>query len=104
MEFELLNYKTSFLNPTLKWVAPILYMAALVMCVQAYKNYGGIFKQAMQVLVFTLIVGALAFFFRVSGDIVLPDFKWGESLFYLVFVVLNVFVASRFLKVIREIK
>jgi len=103
MELELLNYKASIMNPALKWIAPILYLTALAMLVQAYRNYGGIFKQAMLMLVFTLSVGVLAYFFRVGGDLILPNFKWGESLFYLTFVVLNIFVAAKFLKVIREV-
>ena len=103
MEFDLLNYKTSLLNPTLKWIAPLLYLMALAMLMQAYRNYGGIFKQAMLMLVLTLGIGVLAYFFRVGGDLILPNFKWGESLFYLTFVVLNIFVAAKFLKVIREV-
>ena len=104
MELELLNYKTSILNPALKWIAPLLFLVAFAMLVQAYNNYGGIFKQAMKVLLFTLGIGVLAFFFRVSGDVILPNFKWGESLFYLTFVILNILVAAKFLRVIREVE
>ena len=66
MELELLNYKTSILNPALKWIAPVLFLIAFAMLVQAYNNYGGIFKQAMKVLLFTLGVG-------VRRDNDLPD-------------------------------
>ena len=104
MEIELLNYKTSFLNPMLKWIAPVLFLIAFVMIMKAYNNYGGIFKDTMRLLVISVLVGVLAFFFRVGGDVILPNFKWGESIFYLLFVVFNILVALKFLKVIKELK
>ena len=104
MNLELLNYNTSFLSPMLKWIAPILFLLASVMLAKTYRNYGGVFKDAMGLLVTSVFVGALAFLFRVGGDFILPNFKWGESLFYLVFVVFNVIVAAKFLKLIKEFK
>ena len=104
MEFELFNYKTSFLNPLLKWIAPFLFLIALTLVIRAYKYYGGVLKDAMMVLGICLLVGVLAFFFRVGGDIILPNFKWGESIFQLVFVLFNIVVAAKFLRVMREVK
>lgn len=103
MNLDLLNYNTSFLSSMLKWIAPILLLLASVMLTKAYRNYGGIFKDAMGFLVISVFVGVLAFLFRVGGDLILPNFKWGESLFYLVFVIFNVVVAAKFLKVIKEV-
>lgn len=104
MDLDLLNYNTSFLSPMLKWAAPILFLLASIMLAKAYRNYGGVFKDAVGLLVASVFVGALAFLFRVGGDLILPNFKWGESLFYLVFVVFNIIVAAKFLKVIKEFK
>lgn len=104
MELELLNYQTSFLSLLLKWGAPVLFLLASLMLAKAYRNYGGVFKNAMGLLVTSVVVGALAFFFRVGGDMILPNFKWGESLFYLILVIFNIVVAAKFLKVIKEFK
>lgn len=104
MELELLNYKTSFLNPLFKWIAPVLFVFALALFIKASANYGGVFKAAMKLLVASVLIGVLAFFFRVGGDVILPNFKWGESVFFLIFVIFNIFVALKFLNVIKEFK
>ena len=104
MDLDLLNYNISFLSPMLKWIAPILFLLASIMLAKAYRNYGGVFKDAVGLLFASVFVGALAFLFRVGGDLILPNFKWGESLFYLAFVVFNIIVAAKFLKVIKEFK
>ena len=101
---DLLNYKTSWLNPALKWFAPLLFLVASVLLFNAYSRYGGVFKVAIKFLVISVLVGLLAFLFRVAGDLILPGFKWGESLFQLAFVVVNIVVAMKFLSVIKELK
>ena len=101
---ELFNYKTSWLNPFLKWVAPFLFLVACILLVNAYQRYGGVFKVAIKYLAISVIVGLMAFLFRVAGDLILPGFKWGESLFQLAFVIVNIVVASKFLAVVKEIK
>lgn len=104
MELDFLNYKASFLSAMLKWIVPILFLFASVMLVKAYRNYGGVFKDVMGLLIASVFVGTLAFLFRIFGDIIMPNFKWGESLFYLAFVVFNIAVAAKFLKVIKGFK
>lgn len=104
MDLSIFNYNTSFLSIILKWIAPVLILLASIMLVKAYRNYGGVFKDAMVFLVVSVFVGAVAFLFRVGGDLILPNFKWGESLFYLIFVFFNLIVAVKFLKVIKEFK
>lgn len=104
MNLDILNYNSSFLSAILKWVVPILFLLASVILAKAYKNYGGIFKDAMGFLFASVIIGCLAFLFRVGGDVILPNFKWGESIFYLAFVIFNITVAVKFLKVIKEFK
>jgi len=105
MDFvDLFNYKTSWLNPALKWFAPVLFLVATAFLTAAYASYGGVFKVAIKYLAISVIVGLLAFLFRVGGDVILPGFKWGESLFQLAFVIVNIVVAMKFLTVIKELK
>lgn len=103
MVIELLNYKTSMLNPILKWIAPVLYLIALILFYKASKAYGGKFKRGLNYLMISLIFGIIAFTFRFLGDIILPDYKWGESIFYLTFAIMNLFVASSFMLYVREV-
>ena len=103
MDPEILNYKTSFLNPAMKWFAAILFLIVPILLTKAYRNYGGVFKEAMGFLTVSAYIGALSFLFRVAGDVVLSN-KWGESIFYLIFVIFNIFVAAKFLKVIQGFK
>ena len=43
---DLFNYKTSWLNPGLKWFAPFLFLIACAFLFGAYARYGGVFKVA----------------------------------------------------------
>lgn len=104
MDIDFLNYKSSFLSTMLKWIVPILFLFASAMLAKAYKNYGGVFKDVMGLLIASVFVGTLAFLFRIFGDIIMPNFKWGESLFYLAFVAFNIVVAAKFLQVIKRFK
>lgn len=104
MVMEIFDYGSSFLNPTLKWIAPILFLGSIIFFYLANKEYGGEFKKGLNLLMISLIVGSVAFFFRVMGDKIAPDFKWGESLFFLIFAILNLVVAFKFLKYVREVK
>ena len=101
---ELFNYKASWLNPGLKWLAPAMFLIACSFIIAASANYGGVFKTALKYLAISVLVGMLAFLFRVAGDFILPGFKWGESLFQLAFVIVNVVVAMKFLSIIKEVK
>jgi len=104
MVIELFNYGTSVLNPILKWVAPMLFLVALVLFYLANKNYGGEFKKGIDFLIISILVGVLAFVFRVLGDKIMPGFKWGESIFFLIFAILCLFAALKLLKYVRDVK
>ncbi|MBW6518542.1 MAG: hypothetical protein K0A89_08590 [ANME-2 cluster archaeon] len=103
MVIEILNYKTSMLNPILKWLAPLLYVIALILFYKARKAYGGDFKKGLNFLMVSLVLGIAAFTFRFLGDIITLDFKWGESLFFLAFAFMNLLVAAKFLKYVKEV-
>ncbi|MCG7848340.1 MAG: hypothetical protein MIO93_04070 [ANME-2 cluster archaeon] len=103
MVIELLNYQTSMLNPILKLLAPLLYVIALILFFKASKAYGGEFKKGLNFLMISLILGIAAFTFGFLGDIITLDFKWGESLFFLAFAIMNLFVAAKFLKYVEEV-
>jgi hypothetical protein len=104
MVIELLNYSTSFLNPALKWIAPAIFLIALVLFFFANKGYGGEFKKGIDFLMISILVGVLAMVFRWLGDKIVPDFKWGESLFFLVFAIVNLLAALKLLKYVKEVK
>jgi hypothetical protein len=80
----MLNYKVSFLNPALKLIVPFIFLYGAYCFYQARREYGNELKKLMTVLAMTGVVGFLATLFRYLGDIV-PMWKWGESLGFLLF-------------------
>ncbi|PLW79564.1 hypothetical protein C0585_07045 [Candidatus Woesearchaeota archaeon] len=104
MVADIFNYGTSFLNPAFKWLAPILFLVAFILFYVGNKKYGGELKTAINWLLVSAGCGVAAFLFRVLADIGLLNFKWGESLFFLLFAVMNLLVAWKFLKIIEGVK
>lgn len=91
------------LNPLLKWLAPLLYVVALILFYKAGKAYGGEFKKGLNFLMISLVLGIAAFSFRFLGDTITLDFKWGESLFFLAFAIMNLLVAAKFFKYVKVV-
>ena len=102
MVSEFFNYSTSVLNPVLKWVAIILMIVALVFLILSNRGYRWKFRGRVILLIWSVVVGFLSFFFRRMGDVFDLGFKWGESLFALAFVLSNFLVAYYFLKYTEE--
>ena len=101
---DLFNFKTSFLNPLLKWIAPFLFIAALYFFYIGRRKFGGLYKKGLDFLIISIVMGAIAFFFRVLADKIGLSFKWGESVFFLIFAIFNLLAALKFFKFIKATK
>jgi len=88
---DLLNYKTSFLNPALKILVPLLFLVGTVYFYSIRNKYQGELGKVVRRLVIAGIFGFLANAFRYSADIWFTGLKWGESIGYLLFAAANVY-------------
>jgi hypothetical protein len=89
---DFFNYKTSILNPVLKFIAPFILLYGVYFFYKARKMYSYELKKLMTLLMVTGIFGFLATLFRFLGDY-LTMWKWGESLAFLVFGLVSVYSA-----------
>ena len=87
---DLLNYKTSFLNPAFKILVPLIFLVGSVYFFRIRDKYQGVIGIVVRRLLIAGIFGVLAHSFRLSGDIA-SNFKWGESIGYLLFAAANVY-------------
>ncbi|WP_292469616.1 hypothetical protein [Methanolobus sp.] len=92
MVIEILSYKESFLNPLLKMVTPILFVIGVYYFYQARQAYGGEIQKIANLLFAGGIAGFIAMAFRYGGDKIV-SWKWGESVFILIFAIISVYVA-----------
>jgi hypothetical protein len=92
MTIAILSYDTSILNPFLKLLIFALFVLAAWFFYRSSKTYGGILSQISTFLCIGAGVGALAALFRFQGDFY-TQFKWGESIFDLVMVIICLAIA-----------
>lgn len=102
MAIEILSYPSSFLNPLLKAIVPVIFAVGTIFFYQAYTSYGGNLKKIALFLLFAGIAGTLAAGFRYLGDFFI-SWKWGESVFLLIFAIVSILVAylvyTRFMEI-----
>ena len=104
MILELLNYKTSFLNPALKILVPLIFLAGSIYFFRIRNKYQGEIGKVISRLAIAGLIGFFANFFRYGADIWFVDYKWGESLGYLFFVLANVWAIWPLLLFGKEVK
>jgi len=92
MTIEILSYTTSILNPGLKLLVIVLFVIAAWLFYRCRQKYGGILRQVSTLLLAGAGAGALAAAFRLEGDFFV-QYKWGESLLDLAFVILTLAIA-----------
>lgn len=92
MVIEILSYNTSVLNPALKLLIIILFIIAAWLFYRCRQKYGGILRQVSTLLLAGAVAGALASLFRFEGDFYV-QYKWGESVLDLAFVILTLAIA-----------
>jgi hypothetical protein len=102
MTVEILDFTKSFLNPLLKLIIAIVFAIGTVMFYQAYTRYGGNLKKIAFYLMCGGITGFIACLFRVMGDF-FSQWKWGESLLFLIFALISLVVANLVYTNFREI-
>ena len=100
---DLLNYKTSFLNPALKIIVPLIFLAGSIYFFSLRHKYQGELGKVVSRLAMAGVFGLLANFFRYGADLWFADLKWGESLGYLLFAAANVYAVWPLLTLGREI-
>ena len=103
MVIALLNYKTSFLSTLLKIITPLIYLLALYFFVKAKKVYGMVFKDISMLLIIATSAGAVSHTFRYIGGIPATHWKWGESIFYLIFAGIMFYASFEMSKKLRKI-
>lgn len=101
---DFFNYKESFLNPLLKLIVPLLFLWGTYYFYQARNKYQGELGTVVNRLAVAGFIGFLANLFRVSADFITISFKWGESLFFLLFALTNVYAAWPLLTFIRRME
>ena len=89
---DLLNYKMSILNPMLKLLTPLLFLWGTYYAYKASRRYRGEIGKLMRALALVGVAGFLANLFRYLGD-VMTMWKWGESIGYLLFCIVNLYAA-----------
>jgi hypothetical protein len=101
---ELLNYKTSFLNPALKILVPLIFLIGTFYFYRIRNKYEGVLGVVIRRLAMAGMFGFFANFFRYGADIWFVDLKWLESLGYLCFVAANVYAVWPLLSLGHEVK
>lgn len=89
---ELLSYQSSFLNPLLKVAVLVLFAVAIWYFHRCRFFYGGELRVVSTLLLLGGIAGILASTFRIGGDVFL-EWKWAESIFYLVLAIITLVIA-----------
>lgn len=100
---DLLNYKTSFLNPGLKILVPLIFLAGSFYFFSLRNKYQGEIGKVILRLAIAGFIGFLANFFRYGADLWFVDYKWGESLGYLIFALTNVWAVWPLISFGKEI-
>jgi hypothetical protein len=102
MSIELFGYNVSILNPILKIVVILGFFIAAIILYQCRKKYGGILKKISVLLFMGSLASVFASIFRFLGDFYL-QFKWGESIFNLILVLITLIVVIIVRKQIDDI-
>ena len=92
MVIEILSYKTSILNPLLKFLVIILFAIGTWYFYQAWKKYGGNLKIIAGALTCGGIAACIGASARFLGDF-LVQFKWIESTGAILFALVSLLVA-----------
>jgi lysylphosphatidylglycerol synthetase-like protein (DUF2156 family) len=92
MVIGILSYPTSILNPFLKLIVLVLFVASFGIFLLCRQQYGGILRRVSTLLCAGSLAGILASAFRLEGDFYV-QYKWGESILDLVVVVLMLVIA-----------
>ena len=100
---DILNYKVSVLNPLLKLVVPFIFLYGAYAYYQARQQYRGEIGKVVQRLFVAGIVGFLANGFRYAADVLHVGWKWGESLGFLVFGLVNLYAVWPLITFTKEI-
>ena len=93
MVVEFLSYQDSELNPFLNLLFPCILAIAILYLLKAQQKASGEIKKSIIALIFVAISGIIAGAFRYYADITETQYKWGESIFFLVFVLTSIFAA-----------
>jgi hypothetical protein len=93
MTLDLFNYSKSFLNPALKLLILLLFLGGTYYAYRAARRYQGEISKLMRALMLVGGVGFLANLFRYLGDVMTLSWKWGESVGFFVFGLVNLYAA-----------
>ena len=101
---DLFNYKVSILNPALKLIVPLIFLYGAYWFYQSRQEYGGEIGKVVRRLVVAGVVGLLATGFRYGADVIDVSWKWGESLGFLVFGLVNAYAVWPLVTFIQKIQ
>lgn len=93
MPADIFNYSTSFLNPALKLLVPLLFLGGTYYAYRAGRRYPGEIRKLMWIMLGVGAAGFLANLFRYLGDVLAISWKWGESVVFLVLGLVNLYAA-----------
>lgn len=92
MVIEILSYKTSVLNPLMKIISILIFCIGTYYFYRASQKYGGELKTVANLLFLGGLAGIASAVSRIIGDYILFT-KWGESVFFLIFGIVSLYVA-----------
>ena len=92
MAIEILSYKTSILNPLIKIISIVIFCIGTYYFYMARQKYGGQLKTIANLLFLGGLAGIASAISRIIGDYILFT-KWGESVFFLIFGIVSLYVA-----------
>lgn len=92
MVIEILTYKTSILNPLLKIISIVIFCIGTYYFYMAKQKYGGQLKTIANFLFLGGLAGIISSISRIVGDYMIVT-KWGESIFFLIFGIVSLYVA-----------
>ena len=101
---DLFNFKISILNPILKLIVPIILLLGTYYLYRARNLYQGVLGKVVNRLFIVGCVGFFACLFRFSADYWFTSLKWGESLFFLVFGLANIYAVWPLLTFAKQMK
>jgi hypothetical protein len=90
---DLFDYSTSFLNPALKLLVPLIFLVGTYYADRAMRRYTGEIRKLMKALTIVGTAGFLSNLFRYMADVLVVSWKWGESLAMLLFVLVSLYAA-----------
>jgi len=100
---DLLDYAVSPLNPALKFIVFLLFVAALALYLDTRRHFGGTVRSFVDLLCLFVFFMALGTLFRYFGDGTAFGFtseyslKWFQSIAYLAAGIFSILAAQRLL-------